>query len=145
MKIKKIIAGVISAVIVTTFSCSPALAATIRADNQVISNCRTHPELRDKDKTFVLLKYAHVYIEGEKIYAGDIYGAEDYDIFGDDDVRCKVQSNIYDHYAGVTTKAENSVSADVKRGVSAYSDWTRLDGGNGDKGWANFFAGFIIY
>ncbi len=142
--IKKIISVMIAAAVLASSSCLSANAIYVRTANIEISNCRTHPELRENDKTFVRLKYAYITVEGELIYGGIIFGAEDYDIFGDDEVRCKVQSNGFDHYAVLTTDKGNSASDDVKRGYSAYTKWVKLAGGNGDKGWADFGAGFIV-
>lgn len=142
--IKSLVAGMIATVTLYTLSCIPAFASYIRTGNIEIANCRTHSGLRANDKAFVTLKDVYIYVEGEEIYAGRIYGAEDYDIIGDDEVRCKVQSNLYYHYAVMTTDKGNSTSDDVKRSISAYTGWVVLAGGNSDKGWANFAAGFIV-
>lgn len=142
--IKRIIATMTALIILPSLSCFSANASTIKTVSISIGNCRTDPDLRENDKKFAELKECYILVEGERTYAGILYGAENYNILGSDKVKCKVQSNAFKHYAVVTTDKGNSTSDDVKKGVAAYTKWVKLAGDNGDKGWANFAAGFIV-
>lgn len=141
---KRLISGMVAVVSAFTICCSPAFASTARPDNFEVANCRTYQPLKEKDKQFVLLKTSYINVSGKMTYAGKIWGALDYDIIGDDDVRCKVTSSAYKHYAICTTDKGNSVSDDINAGVAAYSKWVTLKGNNGDTGWANFAAGYYM-
>ncbi len=143
-KVLRAFTAVLMAGALAMTNCINASATELRTDSEVVSNCRTNSDLRKDDKKWVVLKESYVNVRGESTYAGIIYGAEGYDIFGDDDVRCQVQSNVFDHYAAISTDKESDASPDCSRGVAATTGWATLAGGNGDKGWASFSAGYYV-
>lgn len=143
-KVLRAFTAVLMAGALAMTNCINASARELRTDSEVVSNCRTNSDLRKDDNTWVELKESYIIVRGERIYAGQIWGKEDYDLFGDDDVKCRVQSNAFEHYAVISTDEESDITSDYHRGIAAITDWATLAGGNGDIGWANFSAGYYV-
>ena len=142
MKLSKRIAAFAAAMVMSVSAMGLSASAVDRAAQVYIGNCRTHPDLKKKDKEWVKLHNCKVTVDGITIDAGDMYGRLDYDIFGDDSIQTKVYSSLYKHDAITSTTEDTKATVIKNKGVKAQTSWVDLGGKNGTAGRGTFSATF---